>query len=125
MKLPLGFGQSVSVLKRLCAPPLTFGPTDNELAPKLLSRSTDSKGLAKRPSSRPELLPARGNCWLTRGLKQARCEVFQVTAPGLPFVVGTGRLVKDVFDPAFIERRVQLLEAGLHPFGLVRSNTDP
>src|SRR4051794_7589048 len=72
-----------------------------------------------------KLMPLGGHRRLTSRPEQSRCKVVQVAAPCLPLVRRARRLPKDVLNLRFIERRMQLLNSLLHPFGLVRPHSNP
>jgi hypothetical protein len=50
--------------------------------------------------------------------EQARQEIFQVTTPGLPFMVRTRGFVKHMLDAGVTERMVEIQQTGTHPFRL-------
>src|SRR5579863_10500556 len=71
------------------------------------------------------LLSIRSYLLLTGRLEQARRKVFQVAAPGLPFVICSGRLIKNVLDLSVVEGRVQSFQSGFHAVRLIGSHADP
>src|SRR5688572_32077027 len=57
--------------------------------------------------------------------EQPRCEVLQIAAPGLPFVIGTGRFPVHVLDARLVERLVQSTQARDESFPLGRADAEP
>src|SRR5262245_56265865 len=57
--------------------------------------------------------------------KQSGSEVFQIAPPCLPFVVGAGGFVIDMFDASAIQRFVEIVNALIHPLRFFRADAYP
>src|SRR5581483_1235148 len=61
----------------------------------------------------------------TTSLKQSWRKVLEVATPGLPLMIGAGRLIEDVLNVRVLQRFVQVLQPGPHALGLLSPDAQP